>query len=335
MERTQMLTKRQNLLETIRGGEPDRFVNQYEAFGMPYALDPMMLIRKDAMKPNSVWKNAWGVTMAFPEGMPGVMPVHNDETIVLKDVTRWREQVQPPSVDFDEALWAPMTEFASTVDRNDQFLTIAMFPGLFEQFHYLMGMEEAMVAFYTDPDDVKDLIDFYVDWEISYARQIIERIRPDALFHHDDWGSHISTLISPDMFAEFFVPAYKKLYGFYRENGIELLVHHSDSYAATLVPHMIDIGIDIWQGVVTTNNVPELVERYGGQISFMGGINNGVVDREDWTEELVTREVERACREGGKHYFIPNLSMGGPMSTFPGVYEAVSREIDRMSTVMF
>ena len=25
-----MLTKRQNLLETIRGGNPDRFVNQYE-----------------------------------------------------------------------------------------------------------------------------------------------------------------------------------------------------------------------------------------------------------------------------------------------------------------
>ena len=29
-----MLTKRQNLLETIRGGNPDRFVNQYVAFGL-------------------------------------------------------------------------------------------------------------------------------------------------------------------------------------------------------------------------------------------------------------------------------------------------------------
>ena len=31
-----MLTKRQNLLETIRGGNPDRFVDQYEAFSMHY-----------------------------------------------------------------------------------------------------------------------------------------------------------------------------------------------------------------------------------------------------------------------------------------------------------
>lgn len=29
-----MLTKRQNLLETIRGGNPDRLVNQFEALGM-------------------------------------------------------------------------------------------------------------------------------------------------------------------------------------------------------------------------------------------------------------------------------------------------------------
>ena len=38
-----MLTKRQNLLETIRGGKPDRYVNQYEALAMitdnPYSVN--------------------------------------------------------------------------------------------------------------------------------------------------------------------------------------------------------------------------------------------------------------------------------------------------------
>lgn len=31
-----MLTKRQNLLEIIRGGHPDRFVNQYEFMHIIY-----------------------------------------------------------------------------------------------------------------------------------------------------------------------------------------------------------------------------------------------------------------------------------------------------------
>lgn len=36
-----MLTKRQNLLETIRGGKPDRFVNQFEPFALIMG-DPYM-----------------------------------------------------------------------------------------------------------------------------------------------------------------------------------------------------------------------------------------------------------------------------------------------------
>ena len=79
------------------------------------------------------------------------------------------------------------------------------------------------------------------------------------------------------------------------------------------------MGVDIFQGCITSNNVPELVKKYGGQISFMGDLNNGVLDKAGWTPELVRKEVERACRSNGKRYFIPNLTMGGPGHTFPGV----------------
>jgi uroporphyrinogen-III decarboxylase len=141
--------------------------------------------------------------------------------------------------------------------------------------------------------------------------------------------------MSPEMFAEFFVPAYKKIYAYYKSHGVELIVHHSDSYAANLVPAMIEMGIDIFQGCMTTNNVPELVKKYGGKISFMGDLDNGVMDRADWTPELIRREVERACRNNGKLYFIPCLVMGGPGNIYPGVYMETTKEIDRMSGEMF
>ena len=61
-----MLTKRQNLLETIRGGKPDRYVNQYEAFAMvygtPYNARNIML-----EKGGKPVVNQWGVTISFPE----------------------------------------------------------------------------------------------------------------------------------------------------------------------------------------------------------------------------------------------------------------------------
>jgi hypothetical protein len=36
-----MLTKKQNFLETIRGGNPNRFVNQYEFITVTWDMDPI------------------------------------------------------------------------------------------------------------------------------------------------------------------------------------------------------------------------------------------------------------------------------------------------------
>ena len=98
---------------------------------------------------------------------------------------------------------------------------------------------------------------------------------------------------------------------------------------------MIEMGIDIWQGVMTTNNIPELIKKYGGKISFMGGIDSAKIDYEGWTKDVVAREVKRACDENGKRYFIPRASQGLAVSTFPGVYEAPSEAIDAYSKQAF
>ncbi len=139
------------------------------------------------------------------------------------------------------------------------------------------------------------------------------------------------------MFEEFFLPHYKKIYGYYRTHGCQVIMHHSDSYAKTLVPFMIDMGIDIWQGVMRTNNIGELIEKYGDKITFMGGIDSATIDYPDWNEGVVEQRVREACEEFGKYgkAYIPCASPGLPMSTFTGVYEATSKYIDKMSAEMF
>ena len=63
-----MLTKRQNFLETIRGGNPDRFVNMYEAFAMMRG-DPVSASSPRG-KVGEEWKNNWGVTIRYTPGTP-------------------------------------------------------------------------------------------------------------------------------------------------------------------------------------------------------------------------------------------------------------------------
>ena len=329
-----MLTKRQNLLETIRGGHPDRFVNQYEAFniqlGTPYAVNNP---RPNYGELNVV--NSWGVTCSWPTGTPGAFPVHTPDKIVIKDIENWRDYLKVPQVVYPAEAWEPFVASANQVDRKEEFVTAFIAPGVFEQCHYLTEIQNCLIAFYECPDEMHELIECITDFELAYAAEICKYIKPDAIFHHDDWGSQTSTFLSPDMFREFIKPAYMKIYKFYKEHGVELIVHHSDSYAATLVPDMIDMGIDIWQGVMTSNNIPELIRQYGGQITFMGGIDSAKVDYEGWTREVIKAEVERACAECGTRYFIPNASQGLPMSTFPGVYEALTEEIDSISRKYF
>jgi uroporphyrinogen-III decarboxylase len=319
-------------METIKGGNPDRFVNQYEFLNLIMEA-PMDLPLAPA--PGTEVKNKWGITFRWPEGQIGSFPVHDEEHKALKDITKWKESVKAPSVFYTDEEWAAAIAHANSVDRNDEFVTAFCAPGIFEMTHHLMGIEDALMALYEEPEAMQELIDYVVEYELAYAKEVIDHIHPDALFHHDDWGSQISTLISPAMFKEFFLPAYKKVYGFWKDNGVELIVHHSDSYAATFVPFMIEMRIDIWQGAMTTNNVPELIKKYGGKISFMGDIDSGKVDHPSWSRGEIAKYVEIACKECGKLYFIPNLSQGLNIASFPGVYETTSEEIDRMSKEMF
>lgn len=329
-----MLTKRQNLLETIHGGNPDRFVNQYEAFAM--LMRTPISAHDHAPKPGELnVKNNWGVVKSWPAGLPGAFPVHNPDTIVIKDIENWKDYVKVPNVIYSAEEWEPFIQQAEAVDRKEQFATMFVAPGVFEQCHYLLEIQNCLMDFYEYPDEMHELIDCITQYELDLAAEVCKYLKPDALFHHDDWGSQTSTFMSPDMFREFYKPAYQKIYGYYKAHGVELLVHHSDSYAATLVPDMIDMGIDVWQGVMTSNNIPELIKKYGGKISFMGGVDSASIDHPGWTREEVHREVFRACEECGKLYFIPGASQGLGMSTFPGVYEATSEEIDLASKKFF
>ena len=68
-----MLTIRQNFMETITGGNPDRFVKQYEFMAMIPGGNPVTLASKRPAyegAPNEV--NSWGVRTHGQRASPGV-----------------------------------------------------------------------------------------------------------------------------------------------------------------------------------------------------------------------------------------------------------------------
>lgn len=330
-----MLTVRQNFIETLKGGQPDRFVDQYEYVEMIW--DPIVMHCAGLCDPGGQATNLWGVTAIWPEGTPGPFPLTDDEHLLLKDVAKWKEIIKAPDPHgFSDEEWAPFIEQVNKIDRSDKFVSPWFINGIFEKLHFFMGMENCMVSFYTEPEAMHELIDFLADWEIECAKEEIKRYHPDMLYHHDDWGSQTRLFLSPKMFDEFLLPAYKKIYGFWKANGVEYIVHHSDCYAADLVPQMIEMGIDVFQGAVFENDIPTLLQKYGGRISIHGGLDNGKYDKSDWTKEAIYGALKELIEktDGGK-YLIPGFTMGGPGTTYPGAYEYADEAIAELSKLYF
>ena len=53
-----------------------------------------------------------------------------------------------------------------------------------------------MMDFYEEPEAMHELVDYITDWELAYAAEICKYLKPDAIFHHDDWGSQQSSFLS-------------------------------------------------------------------------------------------------------------------------------------------
>ncbi len=329
-----MLTAKENMREVIRGGNPDRYVNQYEAIQLLF--HPYMMTQPLLQKGQENVVNGWGVTNSFPANVPGAFPVHTPDKIVCKDIEEWQEYVKAPNLKFPDELWNIAKGMYDAVDGTKAFKATFVAPGLFEHTHHLMSIEEALMAYMTNPDEMHDLIKYITDWELEMAEGICSHLHPDMLFHHDDWGSELNSFLRPSIFEDFFLEPYQQIYGYYHDHGVEFVVHHSDCYCANILPTMIDMGIDVWQGCMKSNNVPELIKQYGGKMTFMGDIDNKFVDFDGWTDEDCAKAaLDSIERCGSMKHFIPCITQGGPGSVYPGTYASISKTIDKLNCEKF
>jgi uroporphyrinogen-III decarboxylase len=92
---------------------------------------------------------------------------------------------------------------------------------------------------------------------------------------------------------------------------------------------MVDLHIDVWQGVLPQNDIVKLQKQLNGRMALMGGIDAAIVDRADSTEAEIRAETRRVletyCPQG---QFIPCITYGGPGTIYPQGDKYINAEID-------
>ena len=307
-----MMTAKEIFLELLKpDGKPERRRGQYEALQMVLG-DPIGKYLHEGRMPGATITDRWGTVIEWPADAPGSMPHVTEENKVIKDITRWRDYAHAPEFipySSDPEAWERCRVRARERAGDERLVAGFMGTGIFEQCHFLMPFQEVLTNLYDHPKEMHELIDYITEYRLSYVKHLIENLKPDVIFSHDDWGTKDALFMKPEMWREFFKEPYRRFYGYIREQGV-IAIHHADSYLVPIVEDMAEIGIQVWQGVLPENDIPALQQKLKGRMVLMGGIG-AAIDRADAGEEEVRKYVHDALHEycpGG--HFIPSITYG-------------------------
>ena len=323
------MTPKQIFLEMLKpDGQPERQLKQYEAL-LLVLTDPINGYLRGNRVKGSVSKDRWGTTILFPEDAPGATPHITATDKVCPDVTHWRDYVHAPDLTANcTEGWEECARKARETAGDQRLVCGFMGTGIFEQTHFLMGFEDTLTGFYEHPDEMHELIEYITEYRLQYVKMLIEGLKPDAIFSHDDWGTKEALFMKPEMWREFYKEPYRRFYGYIRDQGC-IAIHHADSYLAPIVEDMTEIGIQCWQGVLPENDIPALQKRLKGSMILMGGIG-AAIDRPDSTEEEIRPYVRKALQAycPGGHY-IPCITYGIMGTVYKHVDPFIDDEIDK------
>lgn len=335
-ERGFFMTPKENLLETLKGadGHPECLCNSFTMM-RGIAGDPCFkLIRGNRIRgTNSI--DAWGTQILFPEDAPAAIPHVTAENQVVKDICEWEKYVKVPDlIGKCSDGWEDALASKAAIDQDNYLTMVVMGTGIFEQLHMLMTFEDTLMNLLMEPEAMAELIDVICEYRLTYMKLVVEHLHPDLIISHDDWGSKNSLFMSPETWRELFKEPYRKLYTYLHENNV-IVMHHADSFLEPIVEDMVDIGVDIWQGVLPSNNIAAISEKVGDKMLLMGGIDS-VIDREDATEEEIRTETRRACNDYGHlKGFWPSMTYGGPGTLYPEVENIIIDEINKYNMERF
>ncbi len=329
-----MLSPKDNLLETIRkDGHPDRLPVCFTPF-RPIGGDPVFqFVRGNRVRGTNTY-DRWGTYISFPEDQPAAIPIVTPENQVIQNIEEWRKYVNVPDLRANCSQgWEIAQKNKEAIPEGYLSMTV-MGTGIFEQLHMLLTFEDTLMDLLLYPEEMHELIEVITEFRLEYMKLIVENLHPDVICSHDDWGSEHALFMHPDTWRAFFKEPYRRLYDYLHSQGV-LVLHHADSFCEPIAADMAEIGIDIWQGVLPTNDIEGLSLRLDGRMALMGGISS-VIDREDSTEDEIRREMHRVLTGYGhlKH-FIPSYTYGGPGTLFPHVLPLIHEEIEKYNEEHF
>ena len=158
-------------------------------------------------------------------------------------------------------------------DNPDRYVVGKAFRTFFERMHFLRGMDNLFIDFYTESAKVRRLSEALGEFILSLIDGFAAN-DADAVFLADDWGFQNQLMIRPDLWRELFKPWYRRFAEYAKDKGLQVWFH-SCGCIYEIIRDLIECGVQVINPVqVTALDVEAISMRYSGEVSFGGGISN-------------------------------------------------------------
>ena len=253
---------------------------------------------KEIVEETDEWfveKNGAGASYKFWKHKSGT-PEH--VSFEMSDFSIWEKnykphmlELNPKRVDLKEIV--KNKEYVSKNDKFGFYNNIFVF----EWLRNALGdvcMYESMLL---EPEWIEDITNTLFEMYKKHYTYIYENVgKPDAMWLYEDMGYNKGLLCSPNSMRKLIYPMFKKMTGWFKENGLDTMLHSCGN---------ITEGIDdfIESGFISLNpmevkagcNVVEYAKKYKDKLAFSGGMDIRIMETND--KDIIKKDIVRLCTE--------------------------------------
>jgi uroporphyrinogen decarboxylase len=252
-----------------------------------------------------VYKNKYGITLK--ERKDGTSaPLDLD--FPIKDRKDFENYKNFYDLDFKKRLPENWSEIKKNLSNRNFPLRLGGNPFGFLGFpRHLIGTTQLFIMMYDNPQLVKDINDFFLNFIIKYWSEILSEVEVDCILIFEDMCYKNGSMVSDTMFQEFLMPYYKKLVNFLKSFGIKNIIVDSDGYVEEIIPLFLECGVTgLMPFEIQAGNDLLRIRKNYPKLQILGGIDKKILLKEEG-RIFIDRELEKVpvlLKQGG---YIPHI----------------------------
>ena len=182
--------------------------------------------------------------------------------------------------------------------------------GFFGTPAQLLGYDQLFEMYYEEPELVHDIMNTFTNLWIAVFEEVLAEVEIDHFQIWEDISYGMGCMVSLATMREFMLPYYKRMTGFLKEHGVDVICVDTDGKCYDIIPFFIEAGVNTMLPFeVHCGMDVAKVRKMFPELGIMGGMPKSSIVKGKEAIDAFLAPVEDVLKTGGYipfgDHFIP------------------------------